>query len=212
MTLRIIGGSFRRRLLTTPHGMTTRPYTDRVRQIVFDRLDDCLEQARVADIFSGVGTMGLESLSRGASTCVFLESDRTVYAALRKNVELLAGDFQTVCWKTNVHRSSFRPKGNDACLPYSLIFFDPPYIQCPLLEAGRPLGDAMKRLAATAVTTDDATLVLRTPERFDLPAIPRWTTEDCWQLSSMKIWILTRTAAGVSDDPVSDSDDPATSD
>ena len=48
MSLRIIGGTYRRRHLKTPHGKTTRPYTDRVRQIVFDRLGDSVESARVA--------------------------------------------------------------------------------------------------------------------------------------------------------------------
>ncbi|MEZ6058941.1 MAG: RsmD family RNA methyltransferase [Planctomycetaceae bacterium] len=190
MTLRIIGGTLRRRLLTTPHGLTTRPYTDRVRQIVFDRIGASLEQARVADIFSGVGTMGLESLSRGAASCVFFEADRQVFASLKENVDLLAGDFTTVCWKTNVHRTSFRPKGCDGILPYSVVFLDPPYAQCSLLERGQPLAKALTRLARPEVTSGDVTLVLRTQDRFDLPALNRWMTQDCWHLSSMKIWLL----------------------
>jgi len=195
MTLRIIGGRFRRRLLSTPHGQTTRPYTDRVRQIVFDRLGEMVEQARVADIFAGVGTMGLESLSRGAATCVFLESDRHVHASLRENVDLLAKDFPTVCWKTDVHRTSFRPKGSDECLPYSLVFFDPPYAQCPLLEPRQTLAKAVSRLAKPDVTSDDAVLILRTPGRFDLPCLNYWTTADCWPVSSMKIWLLRKSTA-----------------
>ncbi len=50
MSLRIIGGELRRRHLKTPQGVTTRPYTDRVRQIVFDRMVDIVPSARVADI------------------------------------------------------------------------------------------------------------------------------------------------------------------
>lgn len=64
MSLRVISGQYRRRILKTPADDSTRPYTDRVRQIVFDRLHDFIPDARVADVFAGVGTMGIESLSR----------------------------------------------------------------------------------------------------------------------------------------------------
>ena len=194
MTLRIISGSLRRRLLKTPPGKTTRPYTDRVRQIAFDRLGNAnkVEGARVADVFSGVGTMGLEALSRGAMSCVFFEFDKAVHQALRENVSTLVPNHPTVCWRTNIHRSSFRPQGADECLPYTLVFFDPPYDQCPLLEPREPLGQAMKRLAKSQVTSSNATVVLRTPEKFELPEVPAWTVEDCWHISTMKLWILTK--------------------
>jgi 16S rRNA (guanine966-N2)-methyltransferase len=139
MPLRIISGQFRRRLLKTPQTQATRPYTDRVRQIVFDRLSEQVENAQVADVFSGVGTMGIEAISRGAQSCVFIEGDRTVYESLKENVDTLLGDYPTVCWQTNVHRTSFRPKGAEACLPYNLVFFDPPYALCLLLEPGKGL-------------------------------------------------------------------------
>ena len=194
MTLRIISGSLRRRLLKTPSGKTTRPYTDRVRQVVFDRLNniDKIRDARVADIFSGVGTMGLEALSRGASSCVFYEFDREVHQALKDNVSALVPDYPTVCWRTNIHRSSFRPQGAEGCLPYTLVFFDPPYDQCPLLAPREALGQAMKRLARSDVTSDDVVVVLRTPEKFELPELPAWTVEDCWHISTMKLWILVK--------------------
>ena len=149
MSLRIIGGSLRRRHLKTPPGIATRPYTDRVRQIVFDRIVNEVPFARVADVFSGVGTMGLESLSRGADSCVFIEADREVHRALRDNVNQLAADFPTVCWKTDVRYTSFAPKGNESLLPYTIIFFDPPYAQCPSLESGCSAGEIRAASGAT---------------------------------------------------------------
>jgi 16S rRNA (guanine966-N2)-methyltransferase len=190
MTLRIIGGEYRRRLLRTPPTRATRPYTDRVRQKVFDRIDDLLEGLRVADIFSGVGTMGIESLSRGAKSCVFIEGDVKVYEALVDNVQAIVKDQLTVCWKTNIHRTSFRPHGGEECLPYDLIYFDPPYDQCPLLAPQEALGKALKRLSKPNVTSEDAILILRTPGKFEFTESCGWRIDEHWPISTMNLWIL----------------------
>ena len=190
MALRIIGGEYRRRILRTPPGKATRPYTDRVRQIVFDRLGDTVVDAKVADVFSGVGTMGMESLSRGAQSCVFIEGDPIVHAALAENVSLIVVDKPTVCWKTDIHRTSFCPKNVDECLPYSLIYFDPPYDQCPLLLEGEVLGKGLARLARPRSSTDDAVVVLRTPEHFEFTETAAWKIQEVWRISTMNIWIL----------------------
>lgn len=190
MSLRIIGGKYRRRHLKTPRGKATRPYTDRVRQIVFDRIDHLVAGARVADVFSGVGTMGMEAISRGAQSCVFFEADVDVHESLSLNVDAILEDEPTVCWKTNIHRTSFRPNGADECLPYSLIFFDPPYVQCPLLDDGGVLGKALDRMAKPRVSTDDAVVILRTPIGFDFSETAAWKIHDCWRISTMKIYSL----------------------
>lgn len=190
MSLRIIGGELRRRQLKTPPGIATRPYTDRVRQIVFDRIVDNVPNARVADIYSGVGTMGLESISRGAASCVFFESTPLVHRTLKDNVQSLAGDVPHICWKTDVRYTSFTPKGGDDLLPYSLLFFDPPYAHCPTMEPGGVLHKSLQRLARSSVSTDDALLLVRTPEHFTLPTPPGWQLQDCWKLSTMNIWNL----------------------
>ena len=190
MSLRIIGGEYRRRQLRTPHGLSTRPYTDRVRQIVFDRLVDRLEDARVADVFSGVGTMGLESLSRGARSCVFIEGDPKVHQLLSENVAAIASEKDTVCWKTNIHRTSFCPNGADACLPFDLVFFDPPYDQCDLLAESEVLGKGLVRLSKPRATHEDALVVLRTPERVEFSNSKGWVVDDHWSISTMNLWIL----------------------
>ncbi len=195
MTLRIIGGDLRRRKLKTPPGILTRPYTDRVRQIVFDRLGSRIEDARVADIYAGVGTMGLESISRGAASCVFFEATPLVHQMLKENVELLVPDVPTVCWKTDVRFTSFVPRGNDGLLPYNLLFFDPPYARCPDMEPGSVLSKSLTRLSRPSVSTEDALLLIRTPERFELPIPTCWTLSECWHVSSMKVWSLTKSPA-----------------
>ena len=134
--------------------------------------------------------MGLESLSRGADSCVFLEGDVKVHKALRDNVQNIAPEKETVCWKTNIHRTSFRPQGADKCLPYSLIFFDPPYAQCRMLAPQDVLGKCLNRLAKPGVSAPDALLILRTPEHFDFSESEAWRIDDCWRISTMNLWLL----------------------
>ena len=210
MSLRIIGGSLRRRQLKTPHGVATRPYTDRVRQLVFDRIVHIIPEARVADIFAGVGTMGLESISRGAMSCVFFESAPIVHRTLKENVQQLAADSPTVCWKTDVRYTSFVPKGGNGMVPYTLMFFDPPYADCYKMEPGGVLNKSLARLARSNVSAADALLLLRTPRMFELAVPVGWQLEECWQVSSMKVWNLTKPAGstlGNSEEVLPDTED-----
>src|SRR6516165_10026496 len=80
--MQIVAGKYRHRKLESSPGETTRPITARVKVALFDRLQPELQEARVADIFSGTGTIGLEALSRGAASIVFIESDREAVARL----------------------------------------------------------------------------------------------------------------------------------
>ncbi len=215
MTLRVIAGKYRRRQLKTPHGLSTRPYTDRVRQIVYDRLGDLVVGARVADVFSGVGTMGMEALSRGAASCVFIEGNSEVFESLKQNVATIAPDTHNLCWKTDVYRTSFRPKGVDGFLPYTLIFFDPPYADVDQMTSGKPLAASLKRLARESVSSDDAVMILRTPLKNSFQPGFGWELDELWEISTMAIWRLKK-ALAVSDSALSevtpcDSDEPPTS-
>ena len=169
--------------------MTTRPITDRVKETFFERLSDHLEGRRVADVFAGTGTMGLEALSRGATSAVFIESDRRALELLRQNVAALGVERETLCWRADVFRCSFRPKGMPHLLPYNLIFFDPPYRMVPALRPGSPLYRSLERLARPGISADGALLALRTPEdvQFEIP--PPWQPDRRLQLSTMEIHI-----------------------
>ena len=209
MSLRVISGQYRRRILKTPSDDSTRPYTDRVRQIVFDRLRDLVPGARVADVFAGVGTMGMESLSRGAHSCVFYEYNSDIHELLVSNVTAIAPEARTICWRTDVRRTSFRPHGGEDFLPYSLIYFDPPYRSADEISPGRPLAASLKRLSKPNISTPDCLLILRTPEKFDTPEIDGWKVHDCWELSSMMVWILTKPGAFADEDEVEGEEDAA---
>ena len=85
-----MGGEHRSRILHTPSGEeVTRPMTGRVKESIFNILRGWFEDAVVLDLFAGVGTMGLEALSRGARFAIFVERDRGVYDCMRKNIDML---------------------------------------------------------------------------------------------------------------------------
>lgn len=122
--MRIIAGEWRRRLLQTPPGDTTRPTADRTRETLFAMLTSRLgsfEGLAVADLFAGSGALGLEALSRGAATCLFVEHDASAIRALRANIANLRAQQQC-----EVRASSVMQLG-PAKQPLDLILLDPPY-------------------------------------------------------------------------------------
>ena len=193
--MRIITGRFGRRKLLTNPGQITRPISDRVKESLFQYIRDEVVDARVADIFAGTGTLGLEALSRGAASVVFFEKDRKAAELLRKNVASLKCDDETVCWQTDVTLTSFRPKNCEGFTPYTLLFFDPPYKLVPDIQQGSPLYKSLERLARPDVTVDDALMLFRTPERavFEIPDY--WKCERTVDYSTMEVHWLRKVAS-----------------
>jgi 16S rRNA (guanine(966)-N(2))-methyltransferase RsmD len=171
--MRIIAGEYRgRRLLPPESDNTTRPITDRVKQSLFDVITPLLDGARVYDCFAGTGSMGLESLSRGASDATFFEADRSALTRLRKNIETLGVGGRSVTvggdlfkW-FSVHETSTPARSID------LIFLDPPYRF--LREKGPELQALAQRMAAHL--KPDGTIVFRhdAADALPLPTLSRY--------------------------------------
>jgi 16S rRNA (guanine966-N2)-methyltransferase len=191
--MRIIAGRFRRRQLAAAPGTTTRPLTDRVKEHLFQRLGS-FDRERVLDVFAGTGTIGLEALSRGAASAVFVERDHKAFELLRKNVATLGVMDETLCWRADVLRCSFRPKGRDEFLPYDRIFFDPPYAIADQVREGTPLYRSLQRLGREGVAADGAELVLRVPIRQEVTVPPVWRLDELLTLGGMAIHRLRKGA------------------
>jgi len=118
--MRIIAGKAGRIAIKVPPAVT-RPTTDFVRQAIFSILGERVEGARVLDLYAGSGAIGLEALSRGAASCVFVDEHRQACAAITENLTKtrLAGGRVV---KSDV--SSFLKRDTAT---YDLIFADPPY-------------------------------------------------------------------------------------
>jgi 16S rRNA (guanine966-N2)-methyltransferase len=127
--MRVVAGIFRGRPLVAPPGLNTRPITDRVKETLFNVLGArfcCpgqLPDFAVADLFAGTGGLGIEALSRGAETCVFVERERRALRALRANLDKLGVGERTTVLAENAW--SMRPP--EVPGGFGLIFIDPPY-------------------------------------------------------------------------------------
>ena len=122
--MRIIAGQWRARKLVAPAGETTRPTSDRTRETLFSMLVSRLgtfEGLSVADLFAGSGALGIEALSRGAASCLFVEHDAAAVRALRSNLTNL--EAQTI---SDVRAGSVMALG-PAKAPLDLLLLDPPY-------------------------------------------------------------------------------------
>ena len=85
--MRIIGGKDSGRILVAPKGLSIRPTSDRVREAIFNRLSPRIPNARVLDLFSGTGALGLECLSRGAATVLSVENSNQHLRSIKKNIQ-----------------------------------------------------------------------------------------------------------------------------
>ena len=122
--MRIIAGEWRGRKLVAPRSDVTRPTADRTRETLFSMLVSRLgsfEGLSVLDLFAGSGALGLEALSRGAASCLFVEQDGDALRALRSNVEALASR-----GSASVQAGSVMALG-PARSTYDLVLLDPPY-------------------------------------------------------------------------------------
>ena len=124
--MRITGGRASGIPLKTPKGNHTRPATDRLRESVFSSLGASIEGCKVADLFAGTGSYGLEALSRGAASSTFFEIDHDALTCLRQNVQATTRscNLDTDVAKV-VARDVFTLDSNTPS--YDLIFLDPPY-------------------------------------------------------------------------------------
>ena len=98
--MRVIAGTARRLPLVTPKGMETRPTTDRIKETLFNILQNDLPGCHFLDLFAGSGAIGIEALSRGAAKAVFVDNSKEALSCIRQNLE-----------KTH----------------FDIIFMDPPY-------------------------------------------------------------------------------------
>ena len=135
--MRIISGNFKGKKILLPKNKLTRPLKDLTKESIFNiikhskLLDISLEKSNILDLFSGVGSFGLECLSRGAASVTFLESYKEVSTILKKNIKNLE---QQNCTKL-IEKDIFAEntlKGLDD--KFEIIFMDPPYKEKKLTD------------------------------------------------------------------------------
>ena len=127
--MRIISGSFKGKKILLPKDKLTRPLKDLTKESIFNILKHSkllnveLENSNILDLFSGVGSFGLECLSRGAKNVTFLESYAEVLSVLKRNIDNLNQKSQTKVIEKDIFSENTLKLLNDK---FDIIFMDPP--------------------------------------------------------------------------------------
>jgi 16S rRNA (guanine966-N2)-methyltransferase len=121
--MRVIAGTRKGHKLAAPHGLDTRPTSDRVRENIFNLIGP-LDGARVLDLFAGSGALGIEALSRGAASAVLVEHDPDALRAIERNLDHLRLTGARVV-RADVLRTIAEEATAGA--KYDLVLVDPPY-------------------------------------------------------------------------------------
>lgn len=125
--MRIISGVAKGRKILSPEGMGTRPTLDRVKQSIFNIIQNEIVGAKVLDVFAGTGSLGLEAASRGAKECFLIDKGESTFKFLRQNIEDLK--FSDFCKAFNVDSYKALRDFGDKGIVFDLIFIDPPYLK-----------------------------------------------------------------------------------
>ena len=128
--MRIISGTAKGKKIHTPEDKNTRPLKDMVKESIFNILDHSnllnknLEDCTILDLFSGVGSFGLEAISRGAKKVVFFENYKPAIKLLTKNIDLLSFNKKSEVNEINIETNNPLEKLD---YNFNLVFIDPPF-------------------------------------------------------------------------------------
>ena len=155
--MRVITGTARGIQLKTPDGLQTRPTADRVKEALFSIINFDIPGAKVLDLFGGTGQLGIEALSRGAESAVFVDAREDSCKLIRENLKRTKLENQA-----KVVRADYLDYLNRCREQYNIILLDPPYAEV-FLE------NAIKRITEIDILQSDGIIVAERPLGKDLP-------------------------------------------
>lgn len=155
--MRVITGKARGVQLKTPDGLLTRPTTDRVKEALFSIIHFEIPGAKVLDLFGGTGQLGIEALSRGAKSAVFVDAREEACKLIRENLKRTKLE-----QGAKVVRSDYLDYLGRCREQYNIVFLDPPYAEV-FLE------NALKRITEIDILQSDGIIVTERPLGKELP-------------------------------------------
>ena len=167
--LRIVAGKWRSRLLPVADAQGLRPTSERIRETLFNWLAPRIEGARCLDLFAGTGALGLEALSRGASSVVFVERSDVACENLRSSIRLLGADGATL-----LQRDALQYLASHDLPKFDVVFLDPPF-------ADNATSELCRLLNQSGCLARDARVYIEQDRASDPAALP-----DGWQVTHDK--------------------------
>lgn len=162
--MRIIGGTLKRRKLSPLRGLGVRPTTDYLRESIFNILAGSVEGAVVLDLFAGTGSLGIEALSRGASSAVFIDKAPQAIKALLRNISAFSLEKRCTVVRRDILRGlSFLESTGHG---FDLVFVDPPYDH-GLVKPTLHLLDRAECMAEGGLVVVEHSLVETLPEKVE---------------------------------------------
>jgi 16S rRNA (guanine966-N2)-methyltransferase len=166
-SLRIIGGQWRGRKLQFPDVPGLRPTADRVRETLFNWLQGWVLEEDCLDLFAGSGACGLEALSRGARSAVFVDASRDASASIQSHLALLGAEQASVV--TASAEQWLSSAATSASTKFGLVFLDPPF-------AAGALAGIVQQLEASGILKPRAQIYLESGQDLaELPLPANWT-------------------------------------
>ena len=161
--MRVISGSLKGRKLLASKGMALRPTSDRVRESIFDILQNAIGGMRVLDLFAGTGALGIEALSRGAARAVFVEGSSRSLSVLGRNIEACGLEARAEVLPHEMEKAlGILAKRAEI---FDLVFADPPY--------GKGLATrAMEKLSRGAFLAEGGLVVAEHSPEEPLDSVP----------------------------------------
>ena len=182
--MRVIAGHYKRRLLSTlPGNDITRPTSDRVKESIFNIIANELPNAIVLDLFAGSGSLGIESLSRGAKKAIFVENNLDAAKNIQSNLENLKisdTDYQLIKKDTSKFLTS-----NSIGMKVDIIFADPPYLS-------EWYANALNEIEHSQICNENCTVIFEMPTNCKIQLQSNsqgWLKEDERQYGKTKIEI-----------------------
>lgn len=151
--MRIISGKARGTKLYTLEGMNTRPTLDRVKESIFNIIQNEIDGAKVLDLFAGSGAIGLEFLSRGAKEAVLCDKSKEAIEVIRKNINKIHMEEKTKVFNTDFETCLEKIKNQQ----FDIIYLDPPYATNYIVKS-------VKKIIEFGIITKDSTIIIETDD------------------------------------------------
>ncbi len=157
--VRVIAGQWRGRKIAFTEVEGLRPTSDRIRETLFNWLQEVVGQSRCLDLFAGSGALGFEAASRGAELVTLVEANREVAKQLETTSHKLSAD------SCQIHNRSAIDYLDGTTQKYDIVFVDPPY------KAGM-WSQVAEKMVEKAILSDNAHIYLEYPSHINLPVLP----------------------------------------